>query len=1040
MFLISHHLIADAVGLMLIRDELIATLAEMPLFAASPSSAATTTSAPYAEFVKNQKQRLSNGEFEEAMEFCCAQLLDDEKQLLQTVLKPRLHTKGADTAFVQKGATVCVNLSSALANAIAKVRRSRRVPLYLAAWSILLSQHSGSIDVVTGVAVSGRSERRWAQTVGHFVNILPVKFSVSQATPAADYLQEVESKLRAVLAYQDCPLMAVVADPRIRAARIGPGVLSSMFNHFEAQRAGGVGGDNVNCPPALWEPIEVSQQENQFDLSLWAVAAPEGLAFSLKFNADVLQADTVQSMAAHYGNLLFALTTAILDGASPPLREIQMLSTEETDQLLSGDGPSSVLAYGPTRQLTVGAGSETLLQLFICRLERQPHAVAIRFGHGSNWSYIELAEWALRVSFLLKNAGAKPGDAVAVIVPNTRPELIGSALALWHCGCIYVPLSMQHPLQRNRTIMDIADCAILLVTEETSTPGFSGLSRPGVTTIPLESLATNTNDKSQSGTRDAYSLADARPAAAPAYMMFTSGSTGTPKAVVVPQAGVTARIMWLVRQYDITVSDRYLQSTAPVFDISIAEMFTPLAAGASVVLMPPSSTVADAIDTVRVNGVTLVSMCASLWFALLDDLVSCPTLRHLFSVGEAMSPEMAARWIARRAPHMQLHNLYGPTEFSIYATHYTVDVPPATGEIHMPIGRPCEGVECYIFGPAGCLAPPGVPGELVLAGEGIADGYHKQEEGNTGPFVWQAFAGIKQRCYHTGDIVAWGTDGSIVYLGRRDSRKKINGQLVELGEIESTLLRHPGVASAAVTLASTEINSSQRTVIAAFAVPRLTTGGCGAGDVTSSSLISHLRRTLPDFMIPTQVCLLEELPATVNGKVDKVTLARMWMQKLQQEQVPSAVEGADATEESLGEVGEILLDLWKRMLGMQVIHLHQHLFQSGGDSLTAIRISLALKANGYELSLPVPATFGAQLQKLRGQTRQQLIPATNSVSKRTMTNTPSSSLVQLTAGTQPTPATLVLVHGADGSASVFAPLADLLSQGSSLDVYAFQYS
>jgi amino acid adenylation domain-containing protein len=406
-----------------------------------------------------------------------------------------------------------------------------------------------------------------------------------------------------------------------------------------------------------------------------------------------------------------------------------------------------------------------------------------------------------------------------------------------------------------------------------------------------------------------------------AYVIYTSGSTGRPKGVLCVHGGLSNRIAWMQERYGLTDTDRVLQKTPYTFDVSVWEFVWPLAYGARMVLARAGGhrDPGHLSELISSSGVTTIHFVPSMLGAFLDgaELSACGSLRRVIASGEALTPELRRRFFDR-LPGLELHNLYGPTEASIDVTSWACAVDQ---EGAVPIGGPIANTRAYVLDASGEPVPEGVPGELHLAGAGLARGYLGRAELTAERFVPDPFgAQPGGRLYRTGDLARWRSDGSLEFTGRVDHQVKLRGFRIELGEIESVLLEHEGVSEAAV-LARSDAGGEQRLV--AYVV--------GTGDTAPEreSLRAHLQERLPEYMIPSVWVDLERLPLTSSGKVDRKALPAPGGAR------PDLREAYVAPR---SDEEEELAGIWAELLGLDRVGVHDNFFELGGDSIQSIQV------------------------------------------------------------------------------------------------------
>jgi amino acid adenylation domain-containing protein len=583
----------------------------------------------------------------------------------------------------------------------------------------------------------------------------------------------------------------------------------------------------------------------------------------------------------------------VLADPHTPVSAIEVLSQEERERLLRGVNDTAHPVSG-----------DTLPGAFEAQAERTPDRVAV-VGEQETLTYGEFNRRANQLAHWLVEHGAGPDQPVAVRIPRSV-DLMVAACAVVKSGAAYVPVDPELPEDRVRHMLDSAKP--LLVLEE-ELPDVSGHPE----TNPERAL-----------------LPDHV-----AYVIFTSGSTGGPKGVQVSHRSIMNRIEWGLEYFAVTADDRVLFSTAPSFDASMPEMFAPLQVGAAVVIARPDGRrdpayLAELIQRERVTGAVFVS---SLLAAFVDEPSArvCTSLRWVEVGAEPFPAELANRFV-ELLPGCVAHNLYGPTEASVEVTTWQ----HAPGADRLPIGMPIWNTRVYVLDTALRPVAPGVAGELYVEGTALARGYLGQPVLTANRFVACPYGEPGARMYRTGDVVRWTKDGGLEYVDRSDFQVKIRGRRIELGEIESVLTAHPEV-STAVAVVREESAGDQR--LLAYVVP---VGKADPAELDIEALTALLQEQLPEYMVPSAIVPLAELPKTLSGKLDRAALP-----------APDYAEAA-AGRGPRNHKEEVLCRLFAELLGVEEIGIDAGFFDLGGHSLLATRLIGRIR---NELNIDVKVTM-----------------------------------------------------------------------------------
>ncbi|MDX3451771.1 amino acid adenylation domain-containing protein [Streptomyces sp. ME02-8801-2C] len=756
------------------------------------------------------------------------------------------------------------------------------------AWGLLIGRLTARQDVVFGTTVSGRdAEVEGIESmIGLFINTLPTRLRWEPSDSLAGLLGRLQDEQAQLLDHQHLGL----AELQRVAGLAGAGELFDTLVVFENYPAAT---DLADPTGTLRLTGHEFHDAVHYPLAL-IVKPGRRLDLRLKHHAQRLDADAVRRIADRLSRILHALAA----DPAQSVADVELLSAEE------------LLVAHPTGEHRDIAGT-TLAAAFEAQVARSPQATAVVF-EGETLTYRELDVRAGELAGRLTASGAGPGTIVAVAVPRSA-ELMVALLGVLKSGAAYLPVDVDYPADRVAHML--ADSgATTVVTTSATAPRL-----PAGPTLLL--LDTPSEDVPEQKTARRAHPDD------PAYLIYTSGSTGRPKGVVVTHRAILNRLAWMQGEYGLIAADRVLQKTPASFDVSVWEFFWALCEGAAVVLARPDGhrDPAYLAGLIREQGVTALHFVPSMLEAFLqsEEITADPTwaasLRHVFSSGEALPGAAAARW--RALTGVPLHNLYGPTEAAVDVTYHPYDGAPGTT---VPIGRPVWNTGLRVLDSCLRPAPEGVPGELYLTGVQLARGYHARPELTAERFVADPYGEPGARMYRTGDLVRRRADGVIEYLGRTDRQVKIRGNRIELGEIEAALSRTPAVAQAAVT-----VNAGQ---LVAYVVPVRDT------DVPPpAELQAALAQELPAAVIPAAYVVLDALPLTPSGKLDRAALP-----------APEAVRAERRAPRDERE--HALTGIFAAVLKLEDVGIDDDFFMLGGDSITSIGVSSRARRAGLDLS------------------------------------------------------------------------------------------
>jgi amino acid adenylation domain-containing protein len=767
----------------------------------------------------------------------------------------------------------------------------------LSAFMVLLHRLSGQEDVVVAVPAAGQSVIGRDELVGHCANLLPVRGRPAASASFASFLAQMRQAVMDAYDNQSYTYGTLVHELALPRDPSRHPLLAVMFNidrgGFRGLEMAGLATELVTNPKA----------SVIFDLNVNIIETDLGLELNCDYKTDLFDAVTIRGWLESFQVLLAALA------ADPdrPLAALPMLTPLQERALLE-DGNRTAADYpqAPAHALIAAQAART------------PGATAVSCGE-SSWTYRELDERAGLVAAHLRGLGIGPGALVAVYLERSL-EMVAALLGVLKAGGAYVPLDPSYPAERIALVLDDAAAGVVL-TQESLLPTLAG--REGAA-ICLD--------------RDWNRIAQAAPAgagAAPAlddlaYVIYTSGSTGRPKGVQVTHRGLVNFLTSMAREPGFTAADTLLAVTTLSFDIAGLELYLPLLVGGRVAIASREETW-DGVQLARrleTCGATVMQATPATWQLLLQaDWRPSRPVRMLCG-GEALPRELANR-LLDRSP--ELWNMYGPTETTIWSTVARVE----RGEGPIFLGRPIDNTQLYVVDAALRPTAPGVPGELLIGGDGVARGYQGRPDLTAERFVPDPFRSVPgARVYRTGDLVRRRADGELAFLGRIDNQVKIRGFRIELGEIEATLEAHAAVREN-VVLAREDVPGEKRLV--AYLVPA--DGGEAAAIVPL--LRAHLTEKLPPYMVPAAFVVLPALPRTPNGKVDRRALAPPDSAAFVSAQEYVAPRSAAET---------TLADIWAAVLHLERVGVKDSVFDLGADSLLIFQMAARARQAGLAIS------------------------------------------------------------------------------------------
>ncbi|MET8654896.1 amino acid adenylation domain-containing protein [Nocardia aurea] len=782
--------------------------------------------------------------------------------------------------------------TAALMDAVAKSENSSVAPVVVAAFGAYLGAMTGAPEVMLSLPVSGRTTASLRRSGGMVANVVPLRLRLDATVTTGALIRAAQSELTSALRRQRYRQEDIVRDlgwAVDEAASFGPTVNLMMMDTRIA--LGPVTGRMHVLTSGLIEDLF---------LNLYPGVGGESTHIDFQANPNLYTDD---ELTAQHRRFLAFLHRFLVAGPDAPVATVPVLSDEESAELVPARGSEDV----PAR---------TLAEILADGAALAPDAVAIRAGDRT-LTYREAGEYTDRLARLLIASGAGPERAVAISIPRSAE----SVLAMWavaKTGAAFVPIDPGYPADRIEYMVDDSGvvAGLTVAAARDSLPD-------KVTWLVLDDDATDSAVAEQ----DSGAITDAERTATPrldqtAYLIYTSGSTGLPKGVMVSHRGLANLVANSGAGFEVTADSVVAHAVSPSFDISVEELLVALAAGATVAVVPPAAYAGEELARVlRDYGATHLNVTPAVVNSL--DPATLPELRTVIVGGDACPPELVAKWSGRR-----LLNGYGPTETTITVTLSE----PLTPESPITIGGITRGVRAVVLDPWLRPVAPGAAGELYLGGPAVARGYHRRNGLTASRFVADPYV-PGQRLYRTGDLVRWcHRDGrlELEYAGRGDFQVKVRGYRIELGEIDAALQKQPGV-DFALTLGAT--TPAGVTALVAYVLP------VPGAQVLPEALKAAVGQNLPGYMVPSVVMVLDHLPLTPVGKVDRRAL-------------PAPDFGARAVEHRAPSTPreEILAAIFAEVLGLDSVGVDENFFALGGDSIISIQLVSRARAAGMQFS------------------------------------------------------------------------------------------
>lgn len=807
-----------------------------------------------------------------------------------------------------QGATVLFTLPESLAEKIELLGKREDCTLFmtlLAAFQTLLHRYSGQQEIITGSPVANRSKAQVRDVMGLLVNSLVLKADFSGDPTFSELLSRVRKTTLGAYDHADIPFEKLVdsLQPERDTSR------SPLFQvSFFLQT---VHNDKLQLPGLTLTVIDIDSGTSKFDLNLVMERTTEGMTGSFEYRTDLFDATTVDRMIGHFKMLLSSITRT----PDERISRLDLLPEEELRQV--------VIEWNQTGRKF--GEPDCLHEMFEEQTRERGEETAVVFEE-MKLSYAELNARANQLAWMLRDRGVGPEVLVAICLERSI-EMVVALLGVLKAGGAYVPLDPDYPNDRLAYILEDSGAKILVTAEEGRLQEKVEWDGP---VIYID------REWHRNGGYGGQNLAVGVDADNLCYVIYTSGSTGKPKGAMLTHGGIRNRLLWGIKDYSLGPCDAVLNKTPLSFDVSVWEIFAPLCSGAKLVLARGGGQQDSGylVKLIQQQNVTHIDFVPSmLQFFLQENAVGdCRCIKRVTAAGEALTRELVDRY--HSVLNGEIYNLYGPTETSLAVTFWNCD--PDSDRRVIPIGTPMCNTGLYILDRMGRPVPIGVPGEIFIGGIPPGRGYHKRPDLTAVSFIPDPFSGTPGgRIYRTGDLGRYREDGVIEFLGRIDNQVKVRGYRIELGEVEAFLGGHQKVREAVVVVREGEGGEKK---LVGYVVKK---------DEEESpaewELRKYMREVVPEYMVPSDFVVLDEMPLTVNGKADRAALPAPAGTRPEMEH--GYVAPRDDTEEQLAAI-------WRNVLGVNEVGVTDSFFDLGGHSMLAIKLLAKVEeALGASLSL-----------------------------------------------------------------------------------------
>ena len=913
LLLSTHHIIFDAWSMGIFIQEL-ATFYQA--FCTGKPSPLPELSVQYADFASWQRQWLQGEVLETQLAYWKKQLGGNLPVLNLPTDRPR----SAVQTF--RGAVHKFTIPKAIAEEIAQLSQREKATLFmtlLAAFKTLIYRYTGQEDILVGSPIANRNRREIEEVIGLFANTLVFRTNLSSNPTFKELLGRLREVALGAYNHQDLPfekLVEIIHHERDLSHNPLFQVLFSLRNVRTPQ---------IKLPGLTLSSLEIERKTARFDLALDLEEGLEGINATLEYSQDLFDASTARRIAGHFLTLLESIA------ANPEQRisHLPILTKPEQQQLL--------FEWNNTQSNF--PQDKCIHELFEAQTERTPDAIAVVFEN-EHLTYRELNEKANNLASYLQKIGVNPEVLVGIYVERSLEMMVG-LLGILKAGGAYVPLDPAYPPERLGFMLEDAKISVLLTQKKL----LETLPKNSASLVFLDAdlEGISSGDEPLVGLQNSSNLA---------YVIYTSGSTGKPKGVQISHASAVNFLSSMRQQLAIADRDVWLAVTSLSFDIAALELFLPITTGSRVVVASRevASNGEKLLETLTNSGASIMQATPASWKMLLAAGWQGNNQLKILCGGEALPRHLANQLLLRGA---SVWNLYGPTETTIWSTLYQVD----RKDESVSIGRPIANTQIFILDRYLMPVPVGVFGELHIGGAGLSRGYLNRPELTAEKFIPNPFAEdpthasfilnsssfiLSERLYKTGDLARYLPDGNIEFMGRSDNQVKVRGFRIELGEIEAVLSQYPAVREA-IALVREDNPGDQRLVAYIVANSALKT----QDSELINDLRSYLKQKLPQYMMPSAFVLLEAMPLTPNGKIDR--------RSLRAPDTNTAELESNFTEPRTPDE-QLIAEIWAEVLGLERVGIHDNFFELGGHSLLATQAISRLR-EAFQIEVPLRSLF-----------------------------------------------------------------------------------
>jgi amino acid adenylation domain-containing protein/non-ribosomal peptide synthase protein (TIGR01720 family) len=888
-----HHIVSDGWSTdILVRE--VATLYEC--YCNGKPSPLPELLIQYADYALWQRKWLQGEVLATQIDYWKQQLGDSLPVLELPTDRPRPHVQS------YQGAVQSFQLPKDVTVALKTLSQQEGCTLFmtlLAAFKVLLYRYTSTGDIVVGSPIANRDRSQIEGLIGFFVNTLVLRTNLSDNPTFRELLGRVREVTLGAYEHQDLPFDLLVEELKPQRDLSHTPLFQVMFVLQNAPMSA------VELSGLTLQALQSETSTAKFDLTLLMEETESGIRGALEYNTDLFDAATIARMAKHLQTLL----AGIVANPDQQMAQLPLLTANEQHQLLTWN-----------QTLAEYSLNQCIHELFEQQVEKTPDVVAVVF-EDQQLTYQQLNTKANQLAHHLQKLGVAPDVLVGICIERSLEMVVG-LLGILKAGGAYLPLDPAYPQERLAFMLSDAGVSVLLTQKH-----LQDVLPPTSVAIACldqdwDTIAQHSSDTTNS-TVQPQNLA---------YVIYTSGSTGQPKGVMIPHRALCNHMLWMQSEFPLTEEDRVLQKTPFSFDASVWEFYAPLLAGGQLIVAKPGGHQDSQylLDLIAQQQVSIVQFVPSQLRSLLAEqkIYNCHSLRRVFCGGEALAVDLQASFFSI-LPNVELCNLYGPTEATIDTTYWRCQRKEEQRTV--PIGKAIANAKIYLLDSYLQPVPIGVPGEIYIAGAGLARGYRNRPELTDEKFIPNPFV-PGTRLYKTGDLARYRPDGTIEFIERIDGQVKLRGFRIELGEIETQLNQHLQVKQA-VVLVREDVPGEKRLV--AYIVPSQ------GQSPTVSELRSFLKNDLPDYMVPSVFITLNTLPFLPNGKVDRKALPAP-------DTARPDLQAVFVTPQTLVE--ETLVRIWSEILRLENVGIYDNFFELGGDSILSLQVIAKANQAGLQLT------------------------------------------------------------------------------------------